>query len=244
MKLISILFLFIVSIIYYSCSGDGDCLKSSGPETTEERFLSNFKSIEIHDLFNVYLVNDTISKITVETGKNLMSAIKTEVSDSVLNLSNTSRCRFLRGYGNYPKLTIHVKNLQLLRIYEPCNVFTVDTLKIDDLHIIFNADVSTADICLKSNYLTLDLWSDVTGEYKICGAATNFISTSHGFSVIDAKNLKSDFVILNSMSTGDYTVNVQSKLSVTVQSSGNVYYYGNPVITENIKGTGQIIKGN
>jgi hypothetical protein len=219
-------------------------LKSSGPQTSEERILSDFKAIEISDLFNVWLVNDTVSKITVEAGKNLISDIKTEISDTTLKISNTSKCRFLRGYGNFPNLTIHVKNLELIQIYEPCNVFTIDTLKGRKLKFTFNSDVSSAEICVESVYLTFDLWSDVTGNYTLKGKSVNLISTSLGYSKINAKDLKCENVTLKDMSTGDYTVSASSKLNVSIFSSGDVFYYGNPIITQKIQGSGRVIKAD
>jgi hypothetical protein len=240
----TILIPFLILLFFLFGCGDGDCLKSSGAETSEERMLSDFKAIELSDLFNVWLVNDTITKIIVETGENLISDIKTEISDTTLKISNTSKCRFLRGYGNYPKLIIHVKDLKLVQIYEPCNVYTIDTLKNYQIQFIFNADISTANLCIESTYLTLDLWSDVTGEYTIKGKSFYLISNTYGYSKINAKDLECDNIILNSVSTGNITVTAKSTLNVTILGSGNVYYYGNPVITQKIEGAGKIIKAD
>jgi len=56
--------------------------------------------------------------------------------------------------------------------------------------------------------------------------------------------LDCDNIILNSVSTGNFTVTAKSTLNVTILGSGNVYYYGNPVITQKIEGAGKIIKAD
>jgi len=244
LKLICNILIISFICLMFSCSNGLDCFKKSGKTIIEERQFGYIKSIELNDLFDVYLQNDTVDKITIETGENIISKIKTTYSDSSVSITNTGKCRFAKGYGNFPKLTIHLKNREQinLQISEACNIYTIDTFKIKNFYFINTGDISKCDITINVNYLFfLNKYS--SGNYVIKGIATNFESEIVGTSFVNAKECKSTFCGINSATTGDCYFNVSSKLWVSIHSSGNIYYKGDPDI-EIIKkeSTGKIIK--
>jgi len=56
--------------------------------------------------------------------------------------------------------------------------------------------------------------------------------------------MKVDTCYITSTGIGDCEVNVIHILNVTISGVGNVYYKGNPTITSNITGLGQLIDVN
>ncbi len=234
---LSFLFLF----FFFSCS-DNNCLKSKGEIKSETRLLNSFKKIEINDLFNIYLVNDSIEKIEIETNENILNNVLTNVEDSVLVLNNTTKCRFLKENNKFPNLTIHIKYLNFIEINEACNIYTIDTLKINRFLIRNIGNIGFADLNIETNHFFFELWETSTGKYFIKGKTTYFTTTSYGNSYIFADNFFSKYTSVKSNSTGDYYLNCTEKIVGEIKSSGDVFLFGNPItININEESSGKLI---
>ncbi len=242
-----IFFYILILILFFSCSKDAEnreCFKSNGAEVNKERNLSNFNTIELDDNFKVFLIQDTINKINIITGENLVNNIKSDIVDSILILKDENKCRWLRSYDVKKEVYIHFKNINYLLINKECDVFGNDTLFINDFEIINWGDISSVNLKLHCNNFRFTMHAG-TGTFKFSGITENEFLYFHGNGSVFAGDLRSSYCDVASKFTGDIEVNTDNTLIVSLYSSGNVIYYGNPTnIKLKIKYySGELIKG-
>ena len=92
--------LLIYMLLNEGCKKAGvcDCFKGTGEISTEERQLPTFTSVYVEDNVNLIFVEDTVQKVIVEAGKNLLKNIKTEMIGDQLQIRNINKCNFVRKY--------------------------------------------------------------------------------------------------------------------------------------------------
>jgi hypothetical protein len=74
--------------------------------------------------------------------------------------------------------------------------------------------------------------------------AMNTVIINSGSGVTDTRNLESEFCNVSSSGSGDCFVRCTNELTINLAGSGNVNYFGNPILFSSVTGTGQIIKGD
>ena len=76
-----------------SCNKESapDFIQTTGEITIEERTLENFNELEVFNTINVLIVPDTVNKVVIEAGENLIPDIVTTVKEGKLILKNTNK---------------------------------------------------------------------------------------------------------------------------------------------------------
>lgn len=236
---------FIVILLIFgsmhSCK-NGNCLQTAGSESSENRILEPFKSIDIYNFFDVYLISDTSNKIEIKAGTNLITNIETSVSEGVLTIRDLNTCTFIKGY-EPKKLYIHVDTLEMLTIQDGINLYTIDTLDAENLLVWFISDIGHCDMTIKSKGFTFQVWYG-SGDYMLNGIVETLFLYAGNLSFIDARNLHVDNCIVTNESMGDCFVYPSGNLNVKILDSGNIYYWGNPseIVMEDRSGSGNLIK--
>ncbi|OFX53945.1 MAG: hypothetical protein A2046_14400 [Bacteroidetes bacterium GWA2_30_7] len=240
---ILLLLLFIVFFLA-SCRKENcfDCIKGVGKHTTEKRELSYFKIITINDPFQVYLIQDSINKIELEGGENLINSVSTEINDNELIINNFNKCNWARSYKNsIITLNIHFKKLDILYINGECDVFSKDTINSDVFRLDFGG---IGSLNIKVNSKEFYLWQTGNGDFTISGKANYYLLGSLGSGNVYSNNLKSHFIDITSKSTADCYINTDNILNVTELGYGNIYYSGKPksINIKTIVGNGKLIE--
>ena len=106
-------------MIYSGCGKSGNCLTSTGKIIQEVRSVGAFDSIDVRDNVNVILIMDSVNKVVVESGKNIISGITTDVADHQLTIQNLNKCNWLRSYDK--PLNVYISVKKLLKIKNPPN---------------------------------------------------------------------------------------------------------------------------
>ena len=106
----------ILSLI--SCRKDNtfNCFVRSGEIIKEERLVEEFSSLHIYDEFEVFFINGSVEKLTIEGGKNLIPGISTKVEDNKLTIRNEIKCDWIRSYKNRIKIHIPVDSLKEFKL--------------------------------------------------------------------------------------------------------------------------------
>ncbi len=229
--------------LFQSCSPK-DCITKSGEKTSITRTVPAFRSIEINDIFTINLVNGNAQEIEIKAGEKILPHIKTEVKDSILYLSNSISCRFVRGFGNFPELTVSIpKDLKSIVTNTASDLYTPDTLKIKHLLFKFIAPISSANLTIKSQFIAFELWNKSTGDFQIAGKTKYLSLLNDGLTTIDARKCIGDYVKVSSFSATNTYLTANKKLEVKIFGEGNVIYNGT---VEDIKldafSSGQLLK--
>ena len=236
LKLIGIIFLF------FSCSDDF-CFSSGGDIVEKEINLKYFHSLKTTDVFKVYLKQDTINKIVIKTGENLINNIKVPITDSILSLKNESSFRWSRSYDNLPEIYLSVKKLSKILIDEPSYITSINAIKSEFLEINYLTDLAEVDLELDCGGVFF--WNIGTnyGKLQLRGKVESGALWNYSYANIFAKELDAKLLSVKNYSSGECHVRAVEKLDVSIYGSGNVYCYSKPIETTigEINSTGKLI---
>jgi hypothetical protein len=236
--------LVLLVIISPSCKKDpfGDCFKSTGKITSEDRtFTGSFNTIEVNDNVNlIYTDDSTNQSIKVEAGNNLLSEITTEIQNNKLILHNNNKCNWVRKFGVPINIYVHAHPIIKIIQNGSGNVSGTNTITEDSFNFEgWGAGECNLSINVNNLYCSLNLDA---GDATLTGHADAAFLYNAGNGFFYNNGLTTGFTSVLALGTGDSYVNVQDLLWVTIKQEGNVYYIGNPAVKDTITGKGQLIK--
>ncbi|MBG0781188.1 MAG: DUF2807 domain-containing protein [Bacteroidales bacterium] len=244
MKKIKLPFLFMLAIsIAFSCSkSPGDCFTTTGEITTESRQLETFNSILMEDNVDVELVAGTAPMVEISAGKNLLEKIETTVIEGELIIKNNNHCNFVRSYDKPIKAKVYFQEIDSIEYRSIGNLTCLDAINNPDTFKIDVFEGSGNIDLLLDNYLTQLNFHYGTATLKAAGFSqlTYLYQVSYG--PIDARNLLSNFAYLENNSTNSTWVRANTILEATINSIGDVYYFGDPQIGLSGGGSGGLIR--
>jgi hypothetical protein len=218
-----------------------NCITSNGKTIMQERILADFDSIDVRDYVNLIILQDSVNKVTVESGQNIISGITTEVINRQLIIRNLNKCNWLRSYNVPVNVFISVKNLMKIYYLSSGNVSTTNTLKSKSLTIEAWGGCGKIDLDMDiyQGYFALQIGTADFNLHGSCGIS-NIYSGDYGF--FQCKNLKTRYTYVINSGSNDCYVNSSYLLEATIGSIGNIYYTGNPdSVVTHIQGAGQVI---
>ncbi|MCF6242930.1 MAG: DUF2807 domain-containing protein [Bacteroidales bacterium] len=235
--------LLLLIIVLQSCEKK-NCLSSTGSKIEEERILSAFQYIDAYDNFQIYLQNDTVHKVLIETGEKLIPFIETYVQNDTLIIKDNNTCNFLK---NYPerKLYISVDTLKGMSLNGASDLFTVDTFRVKSCSIRFLADIGSCDLSVDAYVFQLQIWY-ASGDFKVKGKAYSAYLSTEQTSFIYADSLESTICHAYNNSKGDIYTQSGKYFYYRIKNTGNIYYSGKPdtIIVQEHSGSGLLIKQN
>ena len=210
-----------------SCSSGGKCFSNSGPVVFQERPVSTIDSIDLADNVDLVITQDSVEKITVEAGSNIISGITTDIVDRQLNIRNLNTCNWLRSYDKPIRVHVSVKRLRKISYNSAGNVSTGNTLRFDSLKVEVWGGCGTIDldVDLGKGAFALNMGTVDYNLHGRCDIADFFLSD---LGLIQAKDLKTRYCSVTSKGTNDCYVNVEVSLYAIIQNIGSVYYTGDP----------------
>ncbi|PKP04172.1 MAG: hypothetical protein CVU14_00780 [Bacteroidetes bacterium HGW-Bacteroidetes-9] len=227
-----------------SCTSEhvDDCFSNTGVQITETRTVAGFNKIELYDNVNLVLLPGASTEIEVEAGKNIVNAIKTEISDSALVIRNTMECNWVRNFDREITVFVFANDLKELRYEGSGDISSNGQISSDSLKVnvwggsgSFDLDLNIDKLSLAQHYGTVDL--HVRGRSSI----TTIFSNSYG--PFYCSNLISDITYIRNNSSNNCYVYAKYILEVEIRSVGNIYYSGDPPdIKSDITGSGKLIK--
>ena len=207
----------------------------NGNVISQHRDIKGFKAISIKGAYDVYLKNGNEESVTIEADSNLLSIIKTDLSDSVLkiyNLKTIIRSKELR-------LVITCPELNSIDFSGATELSCDSGLIFKDL-IINISGAGRIDMNLKSDNLT----AIVSGgaDLNFSGKAKSLDVSITGAGNLNAYKFETQNCKIDISGFGRAKVNVTQKLDVNISGAGKVDYFGNPEVKQSITGAGRIHK--
>jgi hypothetical protein len=232
--------LLLLVLPMWMCKKDGcDCFKGTGDVITEERQLPAFRNVYVEDNVNLIFLEDTVQKVSVEAGKNLMKKITTEMSGDQLQIRNLNKCNFVRRYDIPINVYIHYKRNQLWQIrtkgtgtITSSNACTSDSI---DLNSESSGDIEF----IMGGQCKTFTHQHGAGDITLTGSCDQILIYSKGVGFTITEDCANNYTWIYTNTTGKITACPTSILQCTIDGSGNVYYAGNPLVihsTENSTG--------
>lgn len=247
MRLLHIVFVF-AALLAVGCSKpeDRDCLKSVGDDATLEIIPPSFDKILLREHLEYVLVQDSVEKIILHGGKNLLNFINIEMVDGALEISNVNKCNFLRTYKRKVQVEIHFINLLNIHFEGTESLTNKGTLEFDWLTFLIRDGAGPVKLNFNAQSVNATIshgWGDFTFtgtvNYANLNVRSNGYCDTYGMTVLDSLT-----VISNTQ--GSVKVNAdQTKLKAQIDADGNIYYRGTPnSIKLNQHGNGELIDDN
>lgn len=245
LKIISI-GLFVVSLIACQKAEDRSCWKSAGEESSLEIAVESFDKLKLHEQLQYVLIQDTVEKIVVFGGENLLNFVKTDVTDKLLDISNENKCKFLRSYKKKLKVEIHFKELINIHFEGTDSLTNVGTLELGWFTFLIRDGAGS----VKLNFNAEDIHATIThgwGDFEFSGITkkaslyiqSNGYCDTYGLEVLDS-------LTVVSKSQGTTKINVNgAKLKAQIDGDGDILYKGTPLsIKLNKYGNGELVDAN
>lgn len=236
---IALLFLLLfVSIT--GCKKDS-CLKSTGSIVKEKREIQPFKSLVLNNKINLFITQDTLHRLEVEAGENLLPFITTEITNGKLIIRDNNRCDFLRSYKS--EINVYISMLQLDSINFSGSGIIKSVKKITTPYLIIDCWNATGSVNMDiaTGYTVANLHSGAA-DITLSGVTVDAYLYSACSGWIFADKLASYYCLVNQGGTGDFSISVDNFIGVEIKSIGSVFFSGNPVVSQKITGTGKLLK--
>jgi hypothetical protein len=231
---------FLLLVLIGCESSDSNCVTNAGKVVKEVRELDDFDSIDVEEYVNLILTQDSVNKVTVETGNNILDGIVTEVNNGQLYIKNNNKCNWLRSYNIPVNVYISVKNLKKIYYNSSGNVTTTNTIRSNffKFEVWGGCGSIDMDLDIYEGYFVLQMG---TVDFTLRGycAINTIYAGDYGF--FQCKDLTTGYTFITNQGSNDCYVRASQYLQATVNSIGNIYYSGNPdTLITKINGQGNI----
>ncbi|MBI3134883.1 MAG: DUF2807 domain-containing protein [Bacteroidetes bacterium] len=223
-------FVFGILLIVISCkkASQRNCLKSFGDETALEIPLDSVKEFRLYKNITYHVYQDTLRKLVVKGGKNVVPLVAAATDDYVLSIRNENKCNFLRDFDNRIIVEIHYPYYKKFYSETDDSLIFHDTITDYSLHVEQVQGGGAVQLCVKTKYLVM-IASNGVGNYTVSGNAQYADLRVQTGSSGDAAKLKCGHFTIDHNSTANLSVNLDSAVaSVIIRGTGNVIYTGTP----------------
>ncbi|MNU60193.1 hypothetical protein D3C71_493780 [compost metagenome] len=242
------LFFLLSMLVVFSCKKPENrtCFKKTGTETTKEIALEDFNRLDLREHVRYVIIQDSLNKVVLKGGKNLLNLIEVTVSGGSLMIENKNRCGFLRDAKKVIVAEIHCTELINIRFVGTESLTCQGVINTD--YFTFYSRDGAGDVNLNVNAIVIDAeanhgWCNFTlsgtAQFaRICAKSNSYCDVS-GLHV-------SDSIYVASETVGDMKINADNLIiRGYITESGNILYKGTPLgVDVLLNGTGRVMSEN
>jgi hypothetical protein len=235
-------FLTFLLFLTFGCKKDHrlDCLTSFGKIISQQRLVPPFHTLIVDQTMNVTILPDTLFRIDVITGQNIITGIATTVDQGTLAIADHNKCNWVRSSQNQTIVVVHCKNVNTI-IHN--GVGTITLLGSITPHTLTINNWSSGNIALHTQCDSLKIIQHVgVGDVSATGSAPYLQVYNAGNGRSQFQSFNATTVEVDQRSTNDVTIAAPTKLICSIISLGNVYYTGSPIIDLKKNGAGNLIR--
>lgn len=194
-----------------------EMINGSGEVITETREVSGFSSVVLQGTGDVNIDVTGSESLSITADSNFLPYLETVVRGDTLFIRTTEEVVF----SDITQLDFNI---------------TAASLESFELQGAGEVNIQNLDT---------DNWSvklPGAGRIAVSGRTTEQRVELQGAANYDAPDLASEVATITSSGAGSAVVRVSDELDVTINGLGNVEYIGDPVVTEEINGVGNVTK--
>jgi len=222
-------FLALVFSLFFLNIANADEIKK------EKREIADFTKIAISGSGHLFLKQGEKVALSIETESAFLPELKSEVIDQVLHLGPEASVFQANHSINY---YLTVTNIEDIHTAGSIEISNKGTLSLKELNLV-TAGAGTIDLKIKTDTLK----TAVAGSSNIAlsGTAITHTLKIEGAGKVQGKKLLTQTTQVEINGAGVAEVNAVETLDVKIEGVGTVKYYGEPKITQEISGAGEII---
>jgi hypothetical protein len=225
---------------------DRRCLKSTGADTELEIPVAAFNRMYLGPHVAYVLIQDSLDKVVIKGGKNLVKHIDVSVSDQLLSVTNKNRCAFLRNAKHELVVEVHCTSVINIHYEGTEYLKSVGTIRSDYLAMLIRDGAGPVDLTVQAIHIEADI-SHGWGDYTLHGTTQTARIGAHSNGYCDVYDLEiTDSVYVASDTPGNVRLNANGiPLAGFIKGSGNIWYKGIPAsIAVVITGDGKVENKN
>jgi hypothetical protein len=220
-------------------NGEGPVLMRddlSGETTTEVRDLWGFTQIDMGGSADLLVTEGASFDIEVTTDSALQEYVTTEVVGNTLRIEQHYSI-----IGASPSVSVSVTVPDLTRLdVSGASEATVRSVTAESLDIGISG---AGDIDLAADAQQLTITVSGAGTVTAHGTVESGSITVSGAGGIDGEDMTIADATVSVAGAGSVKVRVRQTLDADVSGAGNLVYYGDPMVTQDISGAGSISQG-
>jgi hypothetical protein len=225
-------------LILFACNSNFEIEKTS-------LTLNNtyFKEIKVKSSFNIILKQDSLFRVTIETSESSLQNISAYTLGDTLFLLDENPNKWRTNYQT-PTVTIHFIEIEKFNIYAPGNISSDGVIQQNNFRFFSTQHIGVVNLYLNVQNLSLITGnSQNMGVYNLSGSAKYSNIWIRNTCSLNAKDLLIDDARIVNNSLNDCYVHTKNRLRVTLNSSGNIYFLGNPneIVIDEQSATGKLI---
>ncbi|MBK5271283.1 MAG: DUF2807 domain-containing protein [Bacteroidia bacterium] len=238
MKRLAILSVFAI-VVFSSCRYvSGKRIYGNGHIKTETRSTSSFNSINVSGSIDVYVRQDSVPGIKVETDENLQEYIQVENDADVLYI-HTEKGFNIDATGRI-KVYVSSPMFKRFKASGACHIYSEN--KITSAARL-EYDLSGAcGVKMEINAPDVDAGLSGACNIELRGQTRDFKVRGSGSTGISSMELLAENVDIGISGAGDAEVYASVKLDVNVSGAGSVKYKGNATVNQHVSGAGSVKK--
>ena len=235
-KLTTIILLSVITVITFSCK---KAINGEGPLVSQTRSLPSFTGIDLRIPGDVYYKNDTVRKVEVIAQQNILDRIETFVS------GNTLTIKFF-GSGDFRdaadiRINISGPNLNGFVLNTAGSIYCMNDIQASNIYL--RSSGSGSIYLQRVTAELIDAETSGSGSINASlGTATREQLKTIGSGPISLAGISARTVIAQTNGSGSIRVKVSDHLNARINGSGFIYFNGYPSITQDVSGSGKLIR--
>ena len=229
---ILILFSCVSAIILSACKKPG-CLGSAGSVITVTRNLSAFNKLVLDSKINLVLTQSTMNKIEITAPKNIEPNITSIVKGDSLSIKNEGDCGWMRNPDETVTVHLYFTTLRDINYKGSGNITNTDTLRLEHLHVESFTGAGNIELTVANIYTGIYIMLESAGV-KMHGKTDVCFTYTNARGLADMRDFIVKKMVIEYGGLADTYVHVTEDLNAILYYKGNIYYKGNPVISQNI----------
>jgi len=235
----SIVFSLFAIVIFSSCRYVfAKRIHGNGLIKAETRSAGHFNRIHVSGSIDVYVKQDSVYGIKVETDENLQEYIQAEDKGDELyihtedgfNIDATGRI----------KVYVSSPNFKRFDASGACNIYSENRITSPEVLEYDLSGSCTIKMDIKAPAVSADLSGACNIDLK--GETKDFKVEGSGSTGISSMELMAENVDVGISGAGEAEVYASVKLNVDVSGSGSVKYKGNATVSQSVSGAGSVKK--
>ncbi|MBT3539269.1 DUF2807 domain-containing protein [Candidatus Parcubacteria bacterium] len=214
------------------------CTNGSGTIVSEEREVPIFNAVHLRGSGNVYVTQGEEFYVKVQTDDNLLEEVVTRVQGDMLIIEKRDESKCIKETDQL-KIWVTMPEVKGLGISGSGSIRSENALTSmsDDLDMVIEGSGS---IDLNVDISGFDMHIDGSGTLRVGGKAGYANFNVNGSGKYFGFHLKSDSTKININGSGKAEVGITKELDINIAGSGDIYYKGNPKITQDVSGSGSV----
>lgn len=213
----------------------GCAVESGGPTETRQIDIEDVTAVDLSTSGELTVRRGETPSLTVTAGERTQDRLVSKVRDGILVLSSEKSLGFR--VNDTIRYELVVTELHDIAVSGSGDV-TASDITGDDLRVLVegSGDVQLAGVDAEEVRVSVQ----GSGDVELSGRARSARVSIEGSGNVDLERLSADDADVIIEGSGEVDLDVHDRLTVSIRGSGTVTYSGDPTVSQEISGSGEI----